>query len=338
MIAWITFTNIGRNEGYSDVAYNIVNNLKKYFEIDHINPIINDRPSSIVFSNSYKIYIHNNLPTYFDYLDGYNIGFTYWETNSLPNHWVEKMNQMDEIWTTSRWAKSVFEKSGVTAPVYSFDLGINPDLYYPSKRHRKPKFTFMSIGSPATRKNTQMAVSAFCNLFGKNELYNLVYKSNGIPDARFYYQDGTHSSLYNKPRINVIDSQLSDLDLSLLYNSVDCVLYPTSGEGWGLLPFQSIAAGIPTICTNATGCTEYAELSVPLDYKWSKINMSGIYENAGEWAEPSFDDLCDKMLYVTKNYDKVAEHTYKGSLEIAKKFTWQKVIEKYKRRLCRILN
>jgi glycosyltransferase involved in cell wall biosynthesis len=123
-----------------------------------------------------------------------------------------------------------------------------------------------------------------------------------------------------------------------LYNSVDCVLYPTSGEGWGLLPFQSIAAGIPTICTNATGCTEYAELSVPLDYKWSKINMSGIYENAGEWAEPSFDDLCDKMLYVTKNYDKVAEHTYKGSLEIAKKFTWQKVIEKYKRRLCRILN
>jgi glycosyltransferase involved in cell wall biosynthesis len=65
--------------------------------------------------------------------------------------------------------------------------------------------------------------------------------------------------------------------------------------------------------------------------------MSGIYENAGEWAEPSFDDLCDKMLYVTKNYDKVAEHTYEGSLKVAKKFTWEKVTQKYKRRLCQIL-
>lgn len=335
MITWINRLDPGRAEGYSDAARNIINNLQKKIPVNFVNNISNFPLTSTIPSS--KIYIHNVLPDAYYPCDGYNIGFTYWETNWLPNGWAEKMNQMDEIWTTSSWAKSVFKSSGVTVPVYSFALGINPDLYFPSKRYRKKEFTFMSIGSPSTRKNSQLAVSAFLGLFGRDEMYRLVYKSNGVPDARMMLPDGSRTTLNNHPRITVIDSQLTELELSRLYNTVDCVLYPTSGEGWGLLPLQSIALGIPTICTNATACTEFAELSVPLSYKWSKFNMSGIYENAGEWAEPDFDDLCDKMLYVSKNYSEVAEKTYNGALEVAKKFTWQKVTEKYRKRLCQIL-
>jgi len=74
-----------------------------------------------------------------------------------------------------------------------------------------------------------------------------------------------------------------------------------------------------------------------LDYKWSKFNMSGVYEGAGEWAEPNFDDLCDKMLYVIKNYDDVLNKTLKGAKYINENMTWDKVTKDYIDRLCQIL-
>jgi glycosyltransferase involved in cell wall biosynthesis len=119
---------------------------------------------------------------------------------------------------------------------------------------------------------------------------------------------------------------------------VDCLIYPTSGEGWGILPYQAIAKGIPTICTNATSCTEYAEMSVPLDYKWSNYNMSGIYEDTGTWAEPDFDDLCDKMLYVVNNYDEIAKKTYDNATAQFETMTWDWAAKGYYNRLCQILN
>ena len=285
-----------------------------------------------------NILINNRLPIDYSLCNGYNIGFSYWETNRLPDDWVVKMNMMDEIWTTSQWAKDVFIESGVSVPVFAFNLGVDKDLYQPSLRTYKQSkpFTFLCIGSPSTRKNSQMTVDAFVKLFGKDERFKLIYKSMGSPDARLDRNGPNIRSIYNHPTIEVIEDDLSSLELSKLYERVDCVVYPTSGEGWGMLPFQGIAKGIPTICTNATACTEYAEWSVPLDYQWSTYNISGIYSDSGDWAEPNFDDLCDKMLYVYNNYDQVSEFTYNNAVANYEKITWDSAVEGYYERLCQI--
>lgn len=283
------------------------------------------------------ILINNRLPNDYSFCNGYNIGFSYWETSKLPQDWVRKMNLMDEIWTTSLWAKNVFINSGVDVPVKNFRLGIDKDLYFPvlkSKPHFP--FTFLSIGSPSTRKNSQVSVDAFIELFGDNDNYKLIYKSTDAPDARIY-KNNTANSLYNHPNIEVIDRDLTANELSQVYDRADCVLYPTSGEGWGLLPYQGIAKGIPTICTNATACTEYAELSVPLDYRWSNVNMSGIYSGCGEWAEPDYDDFCDKILYVVNNYDQIAKQTYENAVKNFEKMTWDFAAKEYSDSLCQIL-
>jgi hypothetical protein len=100
---------------------------------------------------------------------------------------------------------------------------------------------------------------------------------------------------------------------------------------------KAIAKGIPTICTNFSACEEFAEMSVPLGYSLSDYKMSGIYENAGYWAKPDYDDLCDKMLYVTKHYEEVSEKTYSSAVYINENMTWQKVAKGYADRLCQIL-
>ena len=316
MIFWNSGGAARSGEGYGDASLNIISNLIKHGV--PVSEYLADVPEEIEkmdFGIDYMsvntntdspIIINNCLPEGYVYGTKYSIGFTYWETTALRKDWIDQMNRMDEIWTTSEFMKNVFIKSGVRKPVYAFNLGVDPDLYSPYKRKPHKPFTFLSMGSPSTRKNSQMAVDAFLHLFGRDENYKLIYKSNGPADARLHKNTSDMSPIHGHPRIEVIDWKLSESLLSALYDEADCLLYPTSGEGWGLIPFQAIAKGIPTICTNATACEEYAEMSVPLDYKWSNINMTGIYHNTGEWAEPSFDDLCDKMLYVVKNYDAVS--------------------------------
>ena len=338
-----------RREGYKDAEDQILANIKtKGIQIDHTCLI----PSDVQNLNSagiglqYEstgstvdcdILINNRLPSDYSFCSGYNIGFSYWETTRLPSNWVDNMNKMDEVWTTSEWAKQTFIESGVKVPVYNFRLGVDSNLYYPQLRkdpHRP--FTFLSIGSPSTRKNSQIAVDAFLKLFNGFDNFLLLYKSVDAPDARIY-ENGNLKSLYDHPNILVVDSEITSEDLSYLYNRVDCVLYPTSGEGWGLLPFQSIAKGIPTICTNATACTEYAEMSVPLNFKMGQSKMSGIYEGCGEWAEPDFDDLCDKMLYVVSDYSEIAEKTYNNAMKKYQEMTWDSAAEDYGQRLWQIL-
>lgn len=339
-----------RNEGYKvaeDEIFNGIVDLGLDIRRDCFTPQaiqdLNNFGIGIEYqSNSHSgidcdILINNRLPMDYSLSSGFNIGFSYWETNRLPEDWVKRMNSMDEIWTTSLWAKNVFIESGVKKEVVNFKLGVHSDLFYPKKRSISDRpFTFLSIGSPSTRKNSQMAVDAFIKLFGKDDRYRLVYKSTDAPDARIYGINGEPSSIYGYPNIDVIEDDVSLEKLSDIYDMCDCVIYPTSGEGWGMLPFQGIAKGIPTICTNATACTEYASYSVPLDYKWGTKKMSGIYGDCGTWAEPNFDDLCDKILYVVHNYDNVAEYTYNNAVSHQDDWSWKTVVKDYYDRLCQM--
>jgi len=180
-----------------------------------------------------------------------------------------------------------------------------------------------------------MAIDAFLNLYEGNDNYRLIYKSNGEPDGRIFRGSEIHSLRH--PQIEVIDDEVSHEKLGEIYDMADCLIYPTSGEGWGNIPFQAIAKGIPTICTNALACTEFADMSVPLDFNWSTWKMSGRYENCGLWAEPIFDDLCDKMIHVTNNYEQIAQHTYNSALYINENMTWEKVSQPYIKRAWEIL-
>jgi len=273
--------------------------------------------------------VNNQLPLAFQVpsknFAGSSVGFCYWETSRLPKSFVQKLNMMDEVWTTSKWAKEVFEDSGVEVDVFDFNLGVDTEIYNLVPERQEGPFTFLSIGSPSTRKNSQMAVDAFLKLFGGDKNYRLLYKSSGPPDARLMYNGENHGAIFMHPQIECFDYEMSERELSDLYGMSDCLLYPTSGEGWGMMPFQAIAKGIPTICTNATACTEFAELSIPLDYKWGTEKMSGVYSGCGEWAIPDFDDLCDKMLYVVNNYDEVKAHTMSGAWIIRNNYTWKDV-------------
>jgi glycosyltransferase involved in cell wall biosynthesis len=338
-------------DGYAYASWNLSSRLKDRGLIGfEDNSFSNVSVSSISISplegikfieepSDLDVLINNCLPVDYSFEADYVVGFSYWETSVLPSNWVSLMNQCDEVWTTSRWAKSAFENSGVTRPVYAFNLGVDTDVFYYRDRSHLPyrPFTFVHVGSPSTRKNTQLVVDAFIRLFGDDENYRLIIKSNGPPDAR-YIKDGINlGSLYHKNNIKIIDSYLTDEQLADLFASCNCMVYPTRGEGWGMAPFQAIATGLPTICTNRTACEEFAGLSVPLEAPMTAENQFGIYQT-GEWANPHIDVLCDRMLYVVNNYNDVIETTRSGADRIKLFYSWDVVVDDFASRIHSLVN
>lgn len=342
MIVWTDNGNSRFGEGYGDASARLYKSIRESgIQLVKDEPKRPDWVDHVQMGYVYKntinadILINHSTPEGYNTTGKYNIGFSYWETNKLPHDWVNQCNKMDEIWTTSNFMRAVFVNSGVFKPVYNFNLGVDEQLYFPVKRKPHSQFTFLSMGSPSTRKNSQVAVDAFLKLFSGKDNYKLIYKSSGPPDARMIVSGEVRN--LDHPQIEVIEDKISIEELAAIYDRADCLLYPTSGEGWGLIPFQAIAKGIPTICTNFSACEEFAEMSIPLGYSLSDYKMSGIYEDAGYWAKPDYDDLCDKMLYVTKHYEEVSEKTYSSAVYINENMTWQKVAKGYADRLCQIL-
>lgn len=284
------------------------------------------------------ILINNSLPDQYVYDADYVIGFTYWETDTLPSRWIPYMDKCDELWTTSEWVGDVFRRTFPNKIVRSFRLGLDTDIFniQESTPHDHP-FYFMHMGSPSTRKNTQIAVDAFRKVFAQKRQYKMIIKSIGPPDARDIVNEMNFGSLYGMCNFEIIDYDMNLNELNSLYERIHCLVYPTSGEGWGMIPFQSIGKGIPTICTNATSCTEFAEFSIPLDYEMSPYKTSGIYAG-GMWALPNFSDLCDKLDYVANNYSDIKNKTINSAKIIHENYSWDKVAVEYKDRICQILN
>jgi glycosyltransferase involved in cell wall biosynthesis len=102
-----------------------------------------------------------------------------------------------------------------------------------------------------------------------------------------------------------------------------CLVYPSHGEGFGLIPLQAIATGMPTILTDWSALDEFSEYGIKLDYKIGPTGP-GFYYGLGEWAEPSFDDLCIKMESVYNMYGGYAEDAYNNALSVRsdERFDW----------------
>jgi len=252
----------------------------------------------------------------------YRIGYTPWESTKIPAHWVSHMNNMDWMWTTSGWCKQVLVDNGVTNDILVVPHGIDSKDWTISKRVKRNKFTFFHLGEPATRKNGQMVVDAFVKLFNRNPNVNLLIKANGYTETRLKDPFGPVTA---HPRIKVITERLPIEQLNGLFHSVHCLVYPSNGEGFGLIPFQGIATGLPTILVNWSGVEEFGEYGIPIDYK---VASSSHDYHIGEWAFPDFDSLCEQMEKVYIEYEDFSSQAYQNGLLLREKFGWRDILSR----------
>ena len=181
----------------------------------------------------------------------YQIGYTPWESTKIRPEWRERMNLCNEIWATSDWVADVYKNNGVEVPIYVYQHGIEK-IWEPYKRIKKEDepLKFLHVGEPSPRKEGQMVVDTFIKLFGNNPEYQLTMKVHESHTLRIYNKRGefvTPETEYKN--IKIIKEELDITNLVNLYHRNHILVYPTWGEGFGFIPLQGLATGMPVIST-----------------------------------------------------------------------------------------
>jgi hypothetical protein len=239
---------------------------------------------------------------------------TMWESTNLPESLYETLHHFDTVFVPSWQNVELFGK--YHDDVRFVPLGIDPTDWYPIERtlplHR---FTFL-IGGSGPRKGLDVAYKAFRlafpdNSWGDGPEPHLVFKApNPAP--------------FGGDRITQINGRLTAEDEIALYASAHCYLQPSRGEGFGLQPLQAIAQGCPTILTDAHGHASFAHLGIGVSATHTPtIPGSFMFGEAGDWWEPSLDEMVEQMRWVYDNYAKACAKARVSAQEVDREWTWE---------------
>jgi hypothetical protein len=301
--------NFKSSNGYGYASYHIVNSLK---ELGHDVPFQSPKaPVQINFSQPEHFKMHRNQ---------YQISYTPWESTVIPESWQENLSLVNEIWTTSDWCKKVFEDNGYKN-VYVYPHGIEP-VWVPKKRVVGDVIKFLHLGEPAPRKAGQMVVDAFIELYGNNPKYSLTIKAYKHSTLRVYDKGGSIIGLPHEKysNIHLVTDNLSTEELVKLYHDHHVLIYPSFGEGFGFIPLQALASGMPTICTD--GWAHYHKYLGPLKLKSTLIDSPWPFPHEGKVYEPNYQHLLELMRDVSLNFKAYSGYYYAQSTKIHQEYNW----------------
>ena len=259
----------------------------------------------------------------------YQIGYTPWESTSMRPDWVERFNHCDEVWTTSDWCAKVFKDNGITKPIYVYPHGIE-DFWKPKRRviNEGQPVKFLHIGEPSPRKDGQLAVDTFAKMFGNNPDYQLTLKCHNSNTTRMYNSNNefvTPDAIYSN--IKIITDEYTEEQLLSLYHSHHVLLYPTWGEGFGFIPLQGLATGMPVISTY--GWCHYENYLGPLKLK-SKLTDETLPKSVGDdyigkMFKPDAKHLEDQMYEAVINFKAYSGYYFAQANQIHKDYNWDQL-------------
>lgn len=253
------------------------------------------------------------------------IGYTVWETNCLPEHWSEFINQsVYEVWCPSRFNEQVFKNSGVTIPIR-----VVPHVFLRSELPPRDHIiisdylgntvvadsnvlTFYSISELNERKNVISLIDAYCKAFNKTDSVRLILK--------VHYKDYSEENLRhclskisaavkgfpNHAPILLITKNLTELELLALHSMGDCYISLTRSEAFGLTIFDAFNYGKKIIVPGYGGQVDYLGFNYSglvnytlEDVKGMEGFTHGYYMQGNQqWACPDVEHAVDIMKRV----------------------------------------
>lgn len=307
--------NLNLNTGYGVAGFNVVRALQN---LGHtVNFKDAGAPVEIAFCQPDFSSWSND--------DAYHIQYTPWESTELKPGWLEAFNEnSDEVWTTSPLIKEWYKEAGVEKPLYVYQHGIDPD-WTPRRRRLSDPLRILHIGEPAPRKGGQMAYEAFLEVFGGREDVSLTIKAWNRSNVR-HYKGQNIVGLPHEVNKNVttIFNDYNTAEMVFLMHRHHALVYPSFGEGFGFIPLEGMATGIPTIVPSSWA--PYHHFILPeLDLKSTLVDSPWPDTHPGKMYEPDYNDLLDRLRMLEEDYDRLAGRAYATAFKVAKAYTWEQV-------------
>jgi glycosyltransferase involved in cell wall biosynthesis len=304
--------NLQENNGFGVAGYNLVTSLQRVgYKVPYQSPtapveIAFCQPDSSEWSNP----------------DAYHIQYTPWESSELPDGWVEAFNEnCDEVWATSPLVAKWYKDAGVTKPIFVYQHGIKHDWSI-KRRRRGDVLKFLHVGEPAERKGGQAALEAFRDVFGDRKDVRLTIKAQNRSTVRVKDRLGSILGLPNDMYDNVIEvfNDVSETEMISIYHRHDALIYPGWGEGFGLIPLQGLATGMPVVCTEAWA--PYARFLLPELALGSELADNPWPIHKGKMFAPNYDDLLNAYRALDEDFDRLAGKAYRWAFDVHKQYDW----------------
>jgi glycosyltransferase involved in cell wall biosynthesis len=305
--------NLNLNTGYGVAGYNVVTSLQR------LGHEVNFKDSGA------PVEIAMCMPDFSEWSskDAYHIQYTPWESTELKDGWLEAFNNnCDEVWTTSPLIKYWYKQAGVTKPLYVYQHGISHE-YTAQRRVRNDVLRILHIGEPASRKGGQMAFDAFRDVFGNRKDVHLTIKAWNRSNIREYDARGSIIGLPHELYSNVttVYNDYSTAEMINLMHKHHALVYPSWGEGFGFIPLEAMATGLPTIVPGSWA--PYERFILPeLRMDSSLVDSPFGFEHPGKMFKPDYDSLVTSYKRLDEDYHRLAGVAYRNSFKIHEEYDW----------------
>ena len=296
------------------------------FDNELVQELANERYDKFDVNKSSLTIFHEF--TFYDALQSKKeiIGFPFFEIDELDAPRLKSLECVDKLFLASKWAKDIVDQH-MSIPIDIVPLGVDTDIFYSSDKKKDGPYKFFTIGKIEKRKCTDLLPAIFDNAFNKDDDVEFHIMCDSIlPEIKqqlpYFKQAFANSPLGDKIFFHPIKS--TDYELASFIQSMDCGVFLTRAEGWGLPILQTMACNKPVITTDYSAQTEFCNndnaLLVNITEKEAAIDNIW-FHGQGNWAsinEPQIEQCISHMrsCYNTK-FDN------KNGLETANKFTWE---------------
>lgn len=242
-------------------------------------------------------------------------GYTMYETTRPPEEHIEQINRTCErLLVTCEWQAQVYRDAGVLSriPMHILSPGIDPleFPYYDRPEDPDRPYTYLSFDD-REHKASGVARKAFFDAFPHEEDVRFIIKTT------IDNHEGMDMTTAD-PRL--IHWRESTPFISSVYAQVDCLVFPSFGEGWGMPAREAAATGLPVIATRWGGlAVDIEKYAIPIqNFKMVENRLYG-----GEWVFPDVAEVAAHMRWCYENRVQ-AKADAKVRSEWVREQTWDK--------------
>ncbi len=226
------------------------------------------------------------------------VAHTVWETDRLPHHWPELIDQVDRVVVPCRWNAEVF-RAEVSVPV-----AVVPHVAVEVLRTTHPTWSTVgdttyvcySIAPWTARKAPWLTVAAYAEAFRSSDDVLLVLLTSEVDHtsgaSTVVAMARVLAGHPDPPKVLLVTRKLDGPELAALHTRADCFVSLCRSEGWGLGAFDAGAYGNDVVITGFGGQLDYLDEEVARLVEHELVPVDDpagapSYTPDQTWAEPS---------------------------------------------------
>lgn len=246
--------------------------------------------------------------------DGQRVSIlTMWESSELAFEHLTTVPVFDQVFVPSKQNLELF--GAVNDNTHLISLGCDYGVWNPTPRKPQRPFTVFTGGKGAHRKGFDITLKVFRRFSDR-------VQAQGHPAPRLIIRGAANLSKRYED-VHVMDDYISDEEEATLFEEAHVYMGLSRGEGWGMIPHQTIAQGIPTILTDAHGHAEFSHYGIGVPWH-ETTSLTDVVGRSGYWWEADEDAAYEALCNVYDNYEIECRKAMLNAEMIREDLTWDK--------------